>query len=216
MSNSPHYLLFSEASCTSANDRTWRFVLLNVATNDRLVVSDSEATDRGERLELLAVVRGLEALDGPARVTLVTKSRYVSRGLKFALADWRSGGWHWERFGRLTPIKDADLWQRIDRALMFHEVDCQTWQFEEPAGQQEEPEAPQVAALRVRRDSPHRLSELVPRAATVARLPRPNRATNRIPVFHRVRGVLMERVNQWGESLRELAAPPRQAIQGTT
>jgi ribonuclease HI len=217
MSNSPHYLLFSEASSTPATGRTWRFVLLNVATNERLVVSDSEATDRGERLELLAVVRGLEALDGPARVTLVTKSRYVSRGLKYALPDWRAGDWHWERFGRLTPIKDADLWQRVDRALLFHEVDCQTWQFEDAAApEQDTAEASQVAAIRLRRDAPHRLNSLAPRAAAVTREPRQKSATNRIPVLHRVRGAVVERVNQWGETLRELAAPPRQAIQGAT
>src|SRR5690606_23293920 len=90
----------------------------------------------GERLELLAVVRGLEALDGPARVTLVTKSRYVSRGLRFGMTEWRANDWQWERFGRVVPVKDHDLWQRIDRALLFHQVECQAWQFEEGVAEQ--------------------------------------------------------------------------------
>jgi hypothetical protein len=87
----------------------------------------------GERLELLAVVRGLEALDGPARVTLVTRSRYVSRGIRFGITEWRANEWQWERFGRVVPVKDHDLWQRVDRALLFHRVECQSWQFEAPA-----------------------------------------------------------------------------------
>lgn len=95
-----------------------------------MVASDHEPASCGERLELLAVVRGLEALDGPSRVTLVTKSRYVSRGMKHGLAEWRANEWRWERFGRIVPVKDSDLWQRVDRALLFHEVDCQAWQFE--------------------------------------------------------------------------------------
>jgi len=129
-SNSPHYLLFSEASRDRCSLPTWRFVLQNVESQRRFVAADSEPCDCSERLELLAVVRGLEALDGPARVTLVTKSRYVSRGIKKGLAQWRENNWRWERFGRIVPVRDHDLWQRVDRALQFHEVNCQAWQFE--------------------------------------------------------------------------------------
>jgi len=130
-SNSPHYLLFSEAGHDRQQSRAWRFVLQNVDTDSRFSAADSEPIDCGERLELLAVVRGLEAIDVPARVTLVTKSRYVSRGLKVGLAEWRASGWRWERFGKLVAIKDHDLWRRIDHALRFHQVECQAWQFEE-------------------------------------------------------------------------------------
>ncbi len=129
-SNSPHYLLFSEASRDRLSQPTWRFVLQNVESQRRFAATDSEPCDCGERLELLAVVRGLEALDGPARVTLVTRSRYVSRGIKKGLADWRANNWKWERFGRIVPVRDHDLWQRVDRALQFHEIICQAWQFE--------------------------------------------------------------------------------------
>jgi ribonuclease HI len=132
MSTIPHFLLFAEASCTGS-DQSWRFVLHDVETSRRMVISDSESTMCGERLELLAVVRGLEALDGPARVTLVTRSRYVSRGIRFGITEWRANEWVWERFGRVVPVKDHDLWQRIDRALLFHRVECQSWQFEAPA-----------------------------------------------------------------------------------
>jgi ribonuclease HI len=105
-------------------------VLQNVESQRRFAATDSEPCDCGERLELLAVVRGLEALDGPARVTLVTRSRYVSRGIKKGLADWRANNWKWERFGRIVPVRDHDLWQRVDRALQFHEIVCQAWQVE--------------------------------------------------------------------------------------
>lgn len=130
-SNSPHYLLFAEASSARCSLPTWRFVLQNVESQRRFAASDSEPCDCGERLELLAVVRGLEALDGPARVTLVTKSRYVNRGIKQGLSEWRANHWQWERFGRIVPVRDSDLWQRVDRALQFHELTCQHWHFEE-------------------------------------------------------------------------------------
>jgi len=139
--NSPHYLLFSEASRDEPSAPCWRFVLQNVETERRFSAADTEPADCGERLELLAVVRGLEALDGPARVTLVTKSRYVSRGIKSGLAEWRRNDWSWERFGRMVPVRDRDLWQRVDRALGFHKVDCQAWQFDSPVEVQESQES---------------------------------------------------------------------------
>ena len=127
----PHYLLLSEASQDESSASQWRFVLQNVTTKQRFSAADSEPGDVGrERLELLAVVRGLEALECPSRVTLVTRSRYVSRGIRRGVREWRENDWKWERFGRIVPVRDHDLWQRVERALRFHEVDCQSWLFE--------------------------------------------------------------------------------------
>jgi ribonuclease HI len=144
----PHYLLFSEATLDAPQCGTWRFVLEQVGSGGGLAASDAEAGECPERLELLAVVRGLEALDQPAQVTLVTKSRYVSRGLKRGLADWRANGWQWERFGRVVPVRDHDLWRRVDRALQFHQVECRLWKFDiEPSV---EPAEAELATPRVR------------------------------------------------------------------
>lgn len=127
----PHFLLFSEAS--RAIDRgAWRFLLQSADGQEQFEAADEEPAVRGERLELLAVIRGLEALPAPSRVTLVTPSRYVSRGLNYGLDEWRANDFRWERFGELVPIKNRDLWQRVDRALQFHEVACQVWRFDLP------------------------------------------------------------------------------------
>lgn len=124
-----HYLLFAEATIDPSLGGSWRFVLENVASGETFSATDFEPIECHERLELLAVVRGLEAIDLSARVTLVTKSRYVNRGLKRGLNDWRANGWQWERFGRVVPVRDHDLWKRVDRALNYHQVDCRLWQF---------------------------------------------------------------------------------------
>ena len=133
----PQYLLFAEASRNRRTMHTWRFVLQNLGDQSRFTASDQEETATIERLELLAVVRGLEALEGPAQVTLVTKSRYVCRGFRFGLEQWRDNNWRWERFGRNVSIRDHDLWQRVDRALEFHQVVCQLWHFEQTEGDEE-------------------------------------------------------------------------------
>jgi ribonuclease HI len=115
----------------------------------RLEAEDEEPeTDEG-RLELLAVVRGLEALDQPSRVTVVTPSRYVTRGFRFGLEQWRENGWCWERFGEMTPIKNRDLWQRVDQAMRFHRVECRAWRFDLP-----EPHAPHVPSPAVASQPP--------------------------------------------------------------
>lgn len=153
----PHFLLFSEA-WLDGDQGNWRFVLAPVGAGESLSAADAERDVCQERLELLAVVRGLEALDQPARVTLVTNSRYVNRGLKHGLADWRASDWHWERFGQLVPVRHADLWRRVDRALAFHDLDCRLWHFQGHAERQAEAKAnpgefPVVKRPRPARDS---------------------------------------------------------------
>ena len=106
-------------------------MLQSVGGDEQLSADDSELNSRTSRLELLAVVRGLEAIDRPARVTLLTGSRYVSRGIRRQLSQWRDDNWQWERFGELVPIRDSDLWQRVDHALQFHQVECCDWQADD-------------------------------------------------------------------------------------
>lgn len=120
----PHYLLFAEAMTFHEEGSGWRFALHPVGEGEPIAAQDVEPDADLNRLELLALVRGLEALDAPSRVTLLCGSRYVRRGIRYDLAAWREQNWQWERFDRLVPIRDLDLWQRVDRALTIHQVEC--------------------------------------------------------------------------------------------
>lgn len=120
--NLPEYLLLIDT--VGAEPGEWRLVLQVVGGDVELDITDVEPDARGERLELLTVVRGLEALDQPSRVSVVTASRYVRNGIELGLPQWRAKGWMWESFGRLERVKHADLWQRLDRAASIHEVRC--------------------------------------------------------------------------------------------
>ena len=128
----PHFLLFSQVqgSGEPADDCRWHFLLESLTGETVVEAADEEPGMHGERLELLAIIRGLEALDQPSRVTLVTASRQVSRGFRFGLSEWRNNNWQWESYGRRVPVKNFDLWQRIDRALKFHRVECRTWRID--------------------------------------------------------------------------------------
>ena len=134
MNERRHYLLISSATCQTTFDEIargrWHFVPESVDGSDRLDASADEFDMSIDRLALLAVVRGLEALDQPSRVTLLTPSRYVARGLRFGINAWRETHWQWEHFGSMAPIKNADLWRRVGTAMEFHDLQCRMWRFD--------------------------------------------------------------------------------------
>jgi ribonuclease HI len=122
-SPTPHYLLLAEASRAAGFGR-WRFVLRPADGSAPIEATDVEPDVWGERLDLLTVVRALETLDQPSQVTLIGCSRYVEQGILYGVHDWKENGWRWECFGQLVPVRDTDLWQRMDRVLQFHRVEC--------------------------------------------------------------------------------------------
>ncbi len=128
----PLYLLLTEVFPAGAGEDggRWQFVLQQRGGPARIEAADDEPGIGGERLQLLSVVRGLEALDQPSQVTLVTTSRHVGRGIRNGLAAWKESNWRWERFGEMCPVKNCDLWQRIDRAMNIHRVDCRIWRVD--------------------------------------------------------------------------------------
>jgi ribonuclease HI len=102
----------------------WQFVLERMDGPERLEAADGESYIHQDRLALLAVVRGLEALEQASLVRLVTTSRYVDRGLRFGLPNWRETNYQWESFGERKPVRNADLWRRVDVAMQYHKVTC--------------------------------------------------------------------------------------------
>ena len=131
--NTPHFLLLTETDFDPADtDRggRWRFVLepMNCEA-DRIEVSERESDVWGERLQLLSVVRGVEALEQPSKITLITSSAYVGKQIRRGFDSWIEKDWRWERFGSLTAVKDADLWKRIHAATQIHSIECRLWQF---------------------------------------------------------------------------------------
>jgi len=141
MKTAPHYLLltdtdqFEEQNCATTTAEhsiapadpiggRWHFVLEPIHHGVRIEADDVEPGVFGERLNLLAVVRGIEALEQPSHVTLVTPSKYVGRGIRRDIRIWKENDWQWIRFGKRVSIKHSDLWQRIERAMQFHKIDC--------------------------------------------------------------------------------------------
>ena len=72
------------------------------------------------RMELMAAIRALETLSRPCRVILYTDSNYVRDGIDGWLAKWKRNGW---KTAARKPVKNADLWRRLDEAAQRHEIE---------------------------------------------------------------------------------------------
>ena len=79
-----------------------------------------EVLTTNNRMELLAVIRALEALTRPSRVVLHTDSQYVQKGVSEWLKGWKARGW---RTASKQPVKNVDLWQELDGLLPGHHID---------------------------------------------------------------------------------------------
>jgi len=84
-------------------------------------LSGGEAETTNNRMELMAAIMALETLDRPAAVTIVTDSAYVKNGVTQWIHGWKRNGW---RTADRKPVKNAELWQRLDAAQARHDV---TW-----------------------------------------------------------------------------------------
>lgn len=82
-----------------------------------------EAQTTNNRMELLAAIHALEALERETEITVVTDSNYVKNGITAWIFGWKKNGW---KNAAKKPVKNAELWQRLDEANARHRV---TWEW---------------------------------------------------------------------------------------
>jgi ribonuclease HI len=78
-----------------------------------------EPLTTNNRMELMAAIAALEALNRPCQVDLYTDSQYLRNGILEWIDGWKANGW---RTGQKKPVKNVDLWQHLDRARQIHDV----------------------------------------------------------------------------------------------
>jgi ribonuclease HI len=113
-------VIYTDGACSGNPGRGgWGVVLRWNGTDKELHGGDPLTTNN--RMELMAAIQALEALNRPATVTLHTDSRYLLDGITKWIGRWQRNGW-------LTtakqPVKNADLWRRLAGAMNGHEI---TW-----------------------------------------------------------------------------------------
>ncbi len=82
-------------------------------------LSGGERESTNNRMELMAVIRALESLKRPSEVLITTDSQYVMKGITEWIKNWKRNGW---RTAAKKPVKNADLWQELDRFVEQHQV----------------------------------------------------------------------------------------------
>lgn len=116
---------FTDGACSGNPGPGGWGVLLQAREGDTVLrereLSGGAADTTNNRMELMAAIAALEALEKSAAITVVTDSGYVKGGITGWLAGWKRNGW--KTSGR-EPVKNVDLWQRLEAAAARHQV---TW-----------------------------------------------------------------------------------------
>jgi len=86
-------------------------------------LSGGERDTTNNRMELLAAIAALEALERPSSITIITDSAYVKNGVTGWIHGWKRNGW---KTSTRKPVKNEDLWRRLDDAQARHKV---TWEW---------------------------------------------------------------------------------------
>ncbi len=123
----PDLFAYTDGAC-SGNPGPGGWGALLIARNGDKVLKErelcgGEADTTNNRMELLAAIHVLETLERPSTLTIITDSAYVKNGVTSWIHGWKRNGW---RTSNKKPVKNVELWQRIDEAQARHNV---TWEW---------------------------------------------------------------------------------------
>ncbi|MFI3189594.1 ribonuclease HI [Crenothrix sp. D3] len=96
----------------------WGVILSYKGTVKELCGGDKDTTNN--RMELMAAIQALEALTKPCTVQLYSDSSYVLKGITEWMPNWKKRGW---KTAAKHPVKNVDLWQRLDAAIVQHDIE---------------------------------------------------------------------------------------------
>jgi len=113
--------LYTDGACRGNPGPGGWGVWMRYANNDKELCG-GEANTTNNRMELMAAIMGLETLTRPCNVVLYTDSKYVMQGITEWIHNWKAKGW---KNAAKKPVKNADLWKRLDTAREKHQVDWQ-------------------------------------------------------------------------------------------
>jgi ribonuclease HI len=119
MTDTDKIVIYTDGACSgNPGPGGWGAILM---WGDHLKeLSGGEATTTNNRMELFAAISALEALKRPSKVELHTDSNYVKNGVTGWIHGWKRNGW---KTADKKPVKNAELWQRLDAARQQHDVD---------------------------------------------------------------------------------------------
>ncbi|MDZ4686391.1 MAG: ribonuclease HI [Planctomycetaceae bacterium] len=119
----PFVQLFTDGACRgNPGPGGWGYILRHPKTQTEKEGSGGAVLTTNNQMEMQAVISGLEALSRRSEVEVVTDSSYVAQGCTEWMAGWKRNGWRRRDGKQLKPVKNAELWQRLDELLQQHRV----------------------------------------------------------------------------------------------
>jgi ribonuclease HI len=118
VSDQPHVIIHTDGACSGNPGPGGYGAILTFGTHEK-EVKGGEAHTTNNRMELMGAIAALEALTKPCRVELHTDSKYVQDGISKWIHGWKRNGW---RTADKKPVKNVDLWKRLDAALDHQDV----------------------------------------------------------------------------------------------
>ncbi len=115
--------LYTDGACSgNPGPGGWAFILRCPKTGKEMQKADGVAEATNNQMELMALIRALETLKEPCEVTLFADSTYVGQGVTQWMAGWKRNGWQRRANGKLAPLKNAELWKRLDELMQTHRI----------------------------------------------------------------------------------------------
>lgn len=111
--------IFTDGACSGNPGPGGWGALLRMGGHEKEICG-GQAHTTNNRMELLAVIRALEALKRPVRARVHTDSQYVQKGISVWIHSWKKRGW---KTADRQPVKNADLWQELERIASAHEIE---------------------------------------------------------------------------------------------
>ncbi len=120
MSEVPHVELYTDGACSgNPGPGGWAYILRHRASDSEREDSGGEARTTNNRMELMAVIRGLSALTRESRGDVYSDSQYVLNGLDSWMDGWKKKGWV---TASKSPVKNRDLWELLDELRGKHDL----------------------------------------------------------------------------------------------
>jgi ribonuclease HI len=118
----PNVRLFTDGACIgNPGPGGWGFILKHPTSGRVKEGNGGEHNSTNNRMEITAVIRGLEALRVPSQVELFSDSEYVVKAITERIAGWKRFGWKKTKHAQVM-VKNHDLWRRLDELLQIHSV----------------------------------------------------------------------------------------------
>lgn len=114
--DSNRIIIYSDGSCVRGHGGWGTVIFLN---DEEIEMSAGETNTTNNRMELMAVIRGLEFFDTSSKISVYSDSKYVITGISEWVEGWKNRDW---KTASNKPVKNKDLWERLDNVASEHNI----------------------------------------------------------------------------------------------